>query len=195
MMCLYLQMLILSSRTNGQIHIDTESLELSMTEYLAYVLDSKKDIVEHLLLFLETNHAIGHMSDKSIEIIEYKDCLKSGSESLHRVRKYRSIKQNAQCNVTEQSCNVTKKTCNVTENECNVTSQNCNVTNDENAENIELSKEKHTNDEINPLSSECNVTSQNCNVTEQSCNVTNPLESEIPIIEVIYEIPKEELEK
>jgi len=208
MMCSYLQMLILSGKNDGQIHVDIE--ELPISEHLAIVLDTRSEVIDKLLLFLNINHAIKHVNEACIEMTLYKDCLKSGSESLHRVRKHRTIKQ--------------KKHCNVTETLRNVTSTDCNVTNEANTVNTELNAYSPISEDNNKYStSECNVTetlrnvtSTDCNVTNEAntanteldayspiskdnkystpeCNVTETLHSSIqPIIEVIYETPDEE---
>lgn len=95
---IYLKMMLLSINSDGVIVF--ESIEPTLEEELALVLDEDVDNVKVLIAFLVANNLIEQKSESDFFMVEVSSLIGSESAAAERVRKHREKKKMLHCNTT-----------------------------------------------------------------------------------------------
>jgi len=95
---IYLKMMLLSINSDGVIVF--ESVEATLEEELALVLDEEVDNVKVLIAFLVSNNLIEQKSESDFFMVEVSSLIGSETAAAERVRKHREKKKMLHCNTT-----------------------------------------------------------------------------------------------
>jgi len=107
---IYLKMMLLSINSDGIVVF--ESIEPTLEEELALVLDEDVDHVKFLIAFLVANNLIEQKSESDFFMVEVSSLIGSETTSAERVRKHREKKKMLHCNTTVTEVKLIETKCN-----------------------------------------------------------------------------------